>query len=86
MSDAETDKLVRELIRYGNGKKKQKAGFYFLHIVRNKKDPPNDSLQKIENFLFQKGVPEHLLPCLPYLKENTAACANALCDMVIVIW
>ena len=96
LSDTETDKLVRELIRYGKGKKKAKAGYCLLHIVR-RKNLPNDSLKKIEKFLFKKGVPDHLLPYLPYLKENATAWdhflkyitriqgedyANALCDMV----
>lgn len=71
LSAAEAENLVDELIRFGKGKKKrEKAGYYLVHIVRNKSGISNNSLKKIEKFLFEKGVPDYILPDLQYLKEN----------------
>ncbi len=79
LSDKAAEKLVQELTRYGKGKKKECAGEYIVHIVRNKLGISHNSLKTIEKFLFEKGVPDYILPDLHYLKkENTNAWEHIL--------
>ena len=73
LPEKRAEELLLELIKYGKGKKRESAGYYLVHIVKNKSGISDTCLKRIEKFLFEKGIPDYILPDLHYLKENTNA-------------